>query len=661
MATDFFQRQAVARRNTSWLVAMFVLAVVAIVGATVAATAVAVTYRREYRQGIQAEREWYDEGNADQWRLPLLAGGGALVLIVGGSLFKMLELSAGGTAVAERLGGRRVYPNSEDPTERRVLNVVEEMALASGVPVPPVFLLGQERGINAFAAGSSPSDAVVAVTRGCAEQLSRDELQGVIAHEFSHILNGDMRLNLRLIGVLHGILLFGLVGKMLLRIAYYSGDGGRYRSDSRRASNGVLYLFAVGLALLILGSLGSFFGNLIKAAVSRQREFLADASAVQFTRNPGGIAGALKRIGAAIVGSRLVAPAAAEASHMYFSQGVWEGFTGLFATHPPLVQRIHRIDPEWDGTYPPPTAEDMVADLATGDAAGLVAAGMRELKERPPIAVVSRAADQVANPTTAHRQYIASLIASLPTEITSAARDGYGARALIYAMLLDRDADVRANQLQALREKAEANVFELTLRLVTFVNRLNVRARLPLVDMSLSALRSLSPTQYKQFRNCFDALVHADHRISLFEWVLHQMLLRHLRLQFEPVREPQTMFYGLQRLGEPVSVLLSAVARASQGADEAAFDAAAKIVPEVAVQMRPPEGSGLRKLNDALQQLVQVAPQHRRRLVDACAAAICADGQVNATEAELLRGVCDLLGCPLPPLIDVHPQTPKVG
>ena len=227
-----------------------------------------------------------------------------------------------------------------------MINVVEEMALASGVPVPPVYLLPEEQGINAFAAGYSPSDAVVAVTRGTAEQLSRDELQGVVAHEFSHILNGDMRLNIRLIGVLHGILLLGLIGRFLLRSGYYSG----HRRNSKDNSGAVLLV--MGLVLLVLGFVGSVCGNLIKAALSRQREYLADASAVQFTRNPGGIAGALKRIGAAVMGSSLKHSNASEMSHMYFSQGVWEGFTGMMATHPPLPKRIRALEPNWDGKFP---------------------------------------------------------------------------------------------------------------------------------------------------------------------------------------------------------------------------------------------------------------------------------------------------------------------
>jgi Zn-dependent protease with chaperone function len=632
MATDFFERQSVARRNTKWLVVMFVLAVIGIVGTTFVATALAVGAT----------------GGEVPLEVPIGASLGALALIGGGSAFKIAQLSGGGTVLAERLNGRRVYPNSTDPIERRLLNVVEEMALASGVPVPPVFLLAEERGINAFAAGFSPSDAVIGVTRGCAEQLTRDQLQGVIAHEFSHILNGDMRLNLRLIGVLNGILILGLVGRELLRVA---GRGG---GRSRR-SNGLAYLLLIGLVFMVLGFLGLFFGSLIKAAVSRQREFLADASAVQFTRHPEGIAGALKRIGAAVFGSKLVNPRAAEASHMYFA----EGLPSLFATHPPLDERIRRIDPQWDGQYPPPLPADAVVDVAAEEAAGLV--GGADVYGRPvPVEVVERAVEQVGNPSEIHRQYAQELVAAMPPPVVDAARDPYGARAVIFATLLDRDADIRAAQLRALEQIADPNVFELTLRLTPAVSQLDVRARLPLVDMTLPALRAMSLSQYQQFTRCFISLVEADQRLGLFEWTLHQILLRHLRPQFEPIRPRPTVYYGLQRLGAPCSVLLSALARASQADDQTAFDAGRRYLPDVSLELLPPQASSLQKLNAALVELAQAAPKQRQRLVDACAACICADGKVRVGEAELLRAVCDLLNCPMPPLLPGQEVSPSM-
>src|SRR5262245_8913551 len=381
MASDFFERQSAARRNTKWLMWAFGLSVVALAVSTFIVTSIAV------EASGPSVRSFGSQGHQFPWQVPFGSTAAMLALVGGGTLFKVAQLSGGGTVVAERLGGRRIYPNSLDPTERRLLNVVEEMALASGVPVPPVFLLHEEKGINAFAAGFSPSDAVVGVTRGCAEQLTRDQLQGVIAHEFSHILNGDMRLNLRLIGVVAGILVMGLVGREMLRIASFSG-GGRSKKDNSSA-----VLLVIGLVFMVLGFLGLFFGSLIKAAVSRQREFLADASAVQFTRNAEGIAGALKRIGSAVFGSQVDNPRAAEASHMYFA----EGLSSIFATHPPLTERIRCIDPQWDGKFPPALPEDAVVGIGADEAAGLV--GDIDLERRSvPVEVVERAAEQVGNP-----------------------------------------------------------------------------------------------------------------------------------------------------------------------------------------------------------------------------------------------------------------------
>jgi Zn-dependent protease with chaperone function len=406
MATDFFERQDAARRSTKWLVGMFLLGVVAIVGATMAVGVVAIEMAQDsshYAAGDGGGLGVSEESLAGAGAAGLFA----LALITCGSLFKVAQLSGGGNVVAENLGGRRVFPDTTDTVERRLLNVVEEMALASGVPAPPVFLLNEEEGINAFAAGYSPSDAVVAVTRGTAERLSREELQGVVAHEFSHILNGDMRLNIRLIGVLHGILLIGLMGRFMLRMASNWGSGG----SNKESKGGAAYFGLIGLALIVLGYLGTLIGNLIKAAVSRQREYLADSSAVQFTRNPGGLAGALKRIGAAIVGSRLNAPNASEASHMFFAQGVWEGFTALTATHPPLDDRIRRLEPQWDGTYP--ADEPIAADLAMdrSRAAGLRGArsGARRAHGRCGAGLgASRRSDRTTSRLRCHARRIAA-------------------------------------------------------------------------------------------------------------------------------------------------------------------------------------------------------------------------------------------------------------
>src|SRR5262245_48960742 len=288
MATNFFDQQDAARRQTGRLVFYFVMAVVAIILAVHLAVTAAFLVAEDH--GGDLPRALLDPGR-------LIAVATIVVVVIGaGSLYKIAALQEGGAAVARLLGGRLIDPTAAEPTERRLLNVVEEMALASGTPVPPVYVLDAEPGINAFAAGFAPGDAVVSVSRGCLDHLSRDELQGVVAHEFSHILNGDMRLNLRLMGLLYGILLLSVIGELLMRVAGNSSSSRRSRDDRDSKDSSWLAFFLVGVALMIIGSVGVFFGRLIKCAVSRQREFLADASAVQFTRNPAGMAGALKKI-----------------------------------------------------------------------------------------------------------------------------------------------------------------------------------------------------------------------------------------------------------------------------------------------------------------------------------------------------------------------------
>ncbi len=660
MATNFFQRQETARRNTAWLVVMFLLAVVGIVGSTFAITAFAVaqtrSYSPDYKELLDGQAFGGRPGSGKStypWEIPFMAGAGALVLVGGGTLWKVAELrSGGGQSVAEKLGGRRLHADNGGLHERRLLNVVEEMAIASGVPVPPVYLL-DEPGINAFAAGYSPSDAVLGVTRGAIDNLNRDQLQGVIAHEFSHLLNGDMRMNIRLIGILHGILLLGLLGQMLLRTAAYSG--GR----SRDKGNSVLVLLVVSIALIVLGFVGSLMGGLIKAAVSRQREYLADASAVQFTRNPDGIAGALKCIGGLMAGSKLKAAAAAEASHMFFATGVWEGFTSAMATHPPLAKRILAIDPRWDGTYPQVAAEASMATHA-GEAAAFVgnaaqAAGLAPRKPTNEVDLrsVDNAADNIGQFTEQHQQYARELLAEIPPQLLGAAREPFGARAVVFGLLLDSETSVRERQLAALETKADRASIEALRKLLPIIARLDARARLPLLDLTLPALRSMSSPQYTAFDACLTSLIEADNRLSLFEWTLGRVLERHLASEYRDQRHMRIHYYGLAKLGEPLSILLSTIAHVGHSADRAAaaLATAAQQLPEVQLKLAPRTECSLSAVEKALDQLARVAEKHRGRIVDACAAVICADGEVKVAEAELLRGISDLLDCPMPPIL----------
>jgi Zn-dependent protease with chaperone function len=642
MAADFFDRQDAARRNTTRLVVLFVLAVVAIMVSIHVLLAGAFGYLAyDARTGGPGWSLLFDPAIAS------LAVIGTLIVVGGGSLFKIVQLRGGGQVIAEQLGGRLLNPDTTDPSERQLMNVVEEMAIAAGTTAPPVYLLDQEDGINAFAAGFTPGEAVIGVTRGAARRLSRDELQGVIAHEFSHILNGDMRLNIRLIGLLHGILIVGMLGYFVLRMTAFSGRARRSRNQGNP-----LPLLAIGVGLMVVGFFGTFFGNLIKAAVSRQREFLADAAAVQFTRQPGGIAGALKKIGAWAAGSAIRSPNAPEASHMFFGRAT-SGFGALFSTHPPLPTRIRRIEPSWDGTFPDVTPVEPAGPPGTARPAAV--AGFAPDGDAGRVAgQATLALDEVGRPSQAHVRYAERLLDSLPGGIRAAAHEPYGARALIYTLLLDRDAALRTKQLQHLQQAADPGVFEETLRLAPVVARLETHARLPVIEIALPALRSLTPAEYRRFKQNVAVLVEADEGIDLFEWSLQRILLHGLDAHYDDAKPTRVRHERLAPLQPQCEVLLSMLARAGHRDAQAAaraFEAGRQALGLPEARMRGAGEADLDALDAALTDLEEAAPQVKRRVLEAVVACIAADRQISVAEAELLRAISSSLGVPMPPLL----------
>jgi Zn-dependent protease with chaperone function len=548
------------------------------------------------------------------------------------------------------LGGRIVDSGTTDLAERRLLNVVEEMALAAGTSVPPVYVLDHERSINAFAAGHDPQSAVVAVSRGALTYLTRDELQGVMGHEFSHILNGDMRLNLRLIGVLHGILLLAIIGYYVLRIAP-SG-----RSDKKGGGGAILL---IGLGLLVVGFVGLFFAKLIRSSVSRQREYLADASAVQFTRYPAGIGGALKKIGGLVEGSRVRDAHADEVSHMFFGDAFAGSLMNLFATHPPLAERVRRIDPAFDGTFPetvPLVEEDesraagrepsRLRPAAAAAVAGL--AGTAAETATSGAAVVNR----IGTLTPEHLTRAAALIEQTPPRLAQAASEPFGARAVVYAVLLNREEDVRQRQLAVLQSHVDEPCYREMAAIVPLVDRLSEEARLPLVDRASPALKQLSPRQYAAFREIVEVLVKADGKISLLEYTIQSMLFRTLDVHFGLTKPPRIQYYGLGGVLEPVRTVLSTLAYAGQTRDEEArraFELGMKEIGRDAALLAKDQ-CALDRFDAALLELAKVAPKVKRPIVAACAACVAADGTVTLREAELLRAVTSTLGCPMPPL-----------
>jgi Zn-dependent protease with chaperone function len=641
MATDFFQQQDAARRRTGLLIVYFALAVLSLIALTYLLFAVIFLEAG----GQDTARFW----NAELF-VAVLAGVG--MVVGGGSLFKIAELAGGGKTVALMLGGKRIPGNTPDLPSRRLLNVVEEMSIASGVPVPPVYVLPNESGINAFAAGHAPGDAVVAVSRGCLEYLTRDELQGVVAHEFSHILNGDMRLNIRLLGLIYGILALSTIGRLLIDVA------SRGRSSDKDRGRGSLML--LGLGLLVLGSVGAFFGWLIQAAVSRQREYLADASAVQFTRNPDGIGGALKKIGGLKQGSNIASPRAEEVSHMFFADGLrGRRFTDWFATHPPLDDRIKRLDPRFDGRYPVVKPVMVSEEERRGPQPPRIPPIIPGVPQLPlPVLALGpgAAASHVGRVTPKEMIYAGMLHSNIPETLRTAAHDPFSARALIYCLLLDQQPSVRAAQLAHLRAEADPRDYEQTLRLNDAVQQLPEVVRLPLVDFTIPALRHMSPRQHEVFRAQVEGLIQADQQVSIFEYALRSVLNRHLDAEFNR-RRPRPWQRSRAKLAVPLTKVLSLLAWEGQPDGEkarVAFTAGMNSYLDSRAnpyQLLPRDECTLAAFDAALRGLGTAVPELKRRIIMGCTACILADRQVTIREGELLRAISASLGCPMPPLV----------
>jgi len=637
---DFFQAQDSARRSTTRLVIFFVLAVLSLIIFTNVLVMVLFGFLEAGEEGLTLAviLSKFD------WQAFFVIGGLVSLVIIGGSAYKTMALSGGGVVVAESLGGRLISQNTTDLHERKALNVVEEMAIASGTPVPPVYLLEHEEGINAFAAGYTPSDAVIGLTHGTISYLSREELQGVVAHEFSHILHGDMRLNLRLIGILHGILLIGLIGYYILRSV---------RGGSSKNAGPILGL---GLGLLVIGFTGTFFGNLIKASVSRQREFLADASAVQFTRNKDSIAGALKKIGGHAFGSELDSAEAPSMSHAYFSKGVGSFMQSIFATHPPLDVRIKRVDPTWNGVYAPVTAE--VVESVEEDTAVKQQAKQQAKKETMQsvtgVIVASQVLDSVGQTSPEQLDYAVSLVRDIPKDIHDAVHEPYAARAVIYCMVIDKQDDIRQKQLQQLREFGDTGIFELTEKLLVAVNNLDIKFRLPLIDMALPSLRQLSEAQYQLFKKNLLFLMQADNRIDIFEWSLQKILFHHLDAEFGKPSKRIAKYGSLNTVKDDINVLLSMLIHAcvqDKSQIKAAFIAAEKELGFNNLILLSRKQIKIETLGRAVDKLALLKPLLKPRLLKACLVVITLDQEYSPNEMELMRAIADVLDCPLPPYL----------
>jgi len=652
---NFFEHQARAHRQSLLLIVLFLLAVVLLVCAVTLVIAHAYLYAT--RSAFYPVAESIRQLGAEFFIVVALT---TLTVIVGASLWKLSQLSKGGRVVAEMLGGERVDPGSHDPAKQRLTNVVEEMAIASGTTVPAIYLIEAD-GINAFAAGFSPSQAVIGVTRGCMELLSRDELQGVIAHEFSHILNGDMRLNMRLIGVLHGILVIGLLGQALMR-GTFKRSRYRYRyldSDParRRGGGGVMQTFLPGLALRILGSIGVFFGRLIKAALSRQREFLADASAVQFTRNADGMVNALRKIRVHVGAASIRAPNTEQVSHLFFGEAVSSGFTNLLSTHPPLDERIKRIRPRFSIDRDP-VPQAGVENLENAGliprfngyeplnalSASTMAAGLNRM-------TVAQVVDSVGSPQPEHLEQAKKTLVAIPDDLAAVAHQSHSAQALLIALLLDKNEALRATQLRVLSDGASDRFLRLIKGCATQLDVLPTELRLPLIGMALPAVAMLEQAKINLHLQTMRKVVLACQPMVLAQYVVFAIA----RTQLTDQRgKPRDVYHRrLKPLSADVAVvtgLLARVGHADVIAARRAFSAAMAEVDVTASELPALEMATVSALEKSLRKLNGLALMPRMKLISALATAVLYDQHVRIEELELLRAICEILDCPLPPL-----------
>ena len=635
---NFFDHQDQARQKTHYLVFLFgcaIAATVALLYTTLLLTDVAGTVSA----ANSATDPLSDPLSNPLGRPEYLAGAIAIALatIGFGSGHKIHSLRGGGPVVAASLGGQPVSQDTTNPQEKELLNVVAEMAIASGTAVPKVYLL-PDSSINAFAAGFDPNDAVIGVTQGALSQLSRDELQGVIGHEFSHIVNGDMRLNIKLIGLVHGLLFMHIVGREIL----FRGQRVSFKSSEKK---GVSPMLIVGASMLAIGGVGWIFGQLIKSAVSRQREFLADAAAVQFTRDANGLANALRRIGSGSGHSPIASAQAASASHLFFNEiSALSSFMTPFATHPPLAKRIRRLGGR--PSAPKPSLPQQPVEAVTALSASAVIGN-------------------VGTVTPAGLAQAHTLLGGLPEPLLAAARSPAGAIAIIYGLLLNPEASVRAQQKQIVAESS-TTVANLLAEIEPLFGQVDARisqgkaspSRLPLVELCIPSLRTLKPGACAQFFNQIKALARADGKLSLSEYALQTVLQYRLAPHFQPAPPLTAATTHLSEVWPECQLLLATLAKVGhdKSADaEYAFRNGLSYLPTKGC---PPASSvlpacSLPELSRVLKRLRLAVPQLKQSIAGACAYTVLTDGRTTDQEAELLRAVLIALGCPVPPFLNV--------
>lgn len=651
---NFFEQQDHARRESRKLLILFGLAVTAIVVVVNITLAVAWQYAMRGHGPVRYPQGFF-----------VITTLGVLLFIGLGTLYQIFQLRDGGDAVAEMAGGRLVSPDSTDLHERRLLNVVEEMALASGIACPNVYILDEEDGINAFAAGFQQNQAVVAVTRGTLERLNRDELQGVVGHEFSHILNGDMRMNIQLIGVLFGIQMLALFGRELFEWGARFSGGSRSKDD-KGPSLGMIML-VVGIVLFVVGYVGIFFGRLIQSAISRQREFLADASAVQFTRNPQGIGGALQKIGGLSVetgcGSAIQSSKAEQLSHMFLGAARPSFLSGMFATHPPLEERLRRVYGK--------DVQFVQADVLDDDEFGNEGNTQSSLSSQFSSFSGGSASQQAftaaqsgvhgdegfghhaGNPAqAADNSHLLQSGLAMPDDARVLAREPQSATLLVCAMVCDQSqtAQAQQQQQQILRAGlADAAALQAALRAAAGITALQ---RLPLLDLAMPALKRLPENTRQQLLSVVAALIQADGRVSETEFVLQAILEQ--RLNPQAARAVKVRYADLVPLRKEVALVLSLVPQGDAATRQQMFMQGAASLRNLQLQATDwtnPDQLDYQAVRAALAQLNQLAPLAKPMLIRGMLQIAQAQNSLSSARThELLRSVCAAIDMPVPDL-----------
>ncbi|AZS50323.1 hypothetical protein DM558_05840 [Entomomonas moraniae] len=644
---NFFKYQDQAKNQTFWLVVLFFagLVIIPFIGAKIITFALNLMISEKTRPN-----------NLFAIILTSLI---LITLLV--SLYKYISLRQGGRVVAISLGGRLIDKKAATLKERQLLNVVEEMAIASSLPVPHVYILDDEPNINAFAAGYTINDAVIGVTYGCVELLTRDELQAVIAHEFSHILNGDMRLNLRFTSLLFGFIFVTQAGYTLLDLAtgFNEGDtdksvsyivanqGTRYglSGDKKKGGGFSIQLLVIAVALLLAGFIGQVWARIMQAAVNRQREYLADASSVQFTRHAKALASALKKIGGSETGTTLYAATAATYNHFFFSQ-VDEK---LLATHPPLKKRILRIEPWWRGEFIKPNIERLEQEIAYKNNPELTQTQKTFKQKDKQIAMAIAVGTALTHSEALPFIKPISLLntdVSTPEQaiakIESICQEPMDACYLMFAILMDKIPSIRAKQFTVIKNTDLVTDYYQTLSLIP------EERYLEFIEKAIPSLKNLSATQYKTFKNILMHFIQADKTISLKEWLLYQLITHQVDGQFNPKAIAQNSLYNhISQVKEEATNIITIAAYLNENIidQQRAFEVAANSIGLDTIEL--PEKPSFTKLSSSLAKLQYASLGVRKLILQGILKTIEHDNKISTKEHALLRVLSLCLDCPI--------------